>query len=62
VEDPFDFRRAAAVYRACRVGGCTLRGHSDSLIAAVAMRIGASVLHADRDFEVIAKHAPLALA
>jgi predicted nucleic acid-binding protein len=62
VEDPFDFHRAAAIHRACRMAGSALRGHSDSLIAAVAMRAEAAVLHLDRDFDVIAEHAPLALA
>lgn len=32
---------------------------SDLLIAAVALRAGATLLHGDRDFDVIAQHAPL---
>ncbi|MGZ5294241.1 MAG: PIN domain-containing protein [Actinomycetota bacterium] len=31
----------------------------DCLIAAVAIREGATVLHADRDFDVIARHTDL---
>lgn len=59
VHDPVDFVGAAVIYRACRVAGKTLRGHADCLIAAVAMRLGAAVLHMDSDFNVIAEHAPL---
>lgn len=33
----------------------------DCLIAAVAMRYEAELLHADRDFDVIARHTPLRL-
>jgi predicted nucleic acid-binding protein len=50
---------AAAVWRACRGSGDSLRNKTDCLIAAVAIREGASVLHADRDFDVIARNAPL---
>jgi predicted nucleic acid-binding protein len=32
---------------------------SDLLIAAVAIRAGATVLHRDRDFDLMAQHAPL---
>jgi hypothetical protein len=32
------------------------------LIAAVAMRHGATLLHRDQDFEVIARHTPLRVA
>jgi hypothetical protein len=50
---------AAAVARACRSKGETIGSHMDCLIAAVAIREGASILHADRDFDVIARHTPL---
>jgi predicted nucleic acid-binding protein len=56
-----DYEEAAAIYRACRRGGSTPRSLLDCLIAAVAMRIGASLLHDDRDFELIARHVPLAI-
>jgi predicted nucleic acid-binding protein len=53
------YEHAAAVWRACRGSGDSLRNKTDCLIAAVAIREGASVLHADRDFDVIARNAPL---
>jgi predicted nucleic acid-binding protein len=49
----------AAVARACRARGETIGSQMDCLIAAVAIQQGASVLHADRDFDVIARHTPL---
>lgn len=58
-EDPTDFEAAAGIYRRCRASGGTVRGFSDCLIAAVAVRIGASVLHRDRDFDTIAAATPL---
>jgi predicted nucleic acid-binding protein len=62
VQDPVDYEDAAAIYRECRAFGTTVRGHTDCLIAAVAMRLDAAVLASDADFEVIARHAPLELA
>ena len=55
------YERAAEIARRCRAGGETIRRGLDCLVAAVAIREGASVLHADRDFEVIARHRPLRL-
>jgi predicted nucleic acid-binding protein len=52
---PADHERAAAIYRACRRAGFTVRRLSDCLIAAVAMREGASVLHRDADFDAMAE-------
>jgi predicted nucleic acid-binding protein len=49
-----DFEDAAALYRSCRIQGVTIRRLNDCLIAAVAIRTGVSVLHADRDFDLIA--------
>jgi predicted nucleic acid-binding protein len=57
-----DAEDAASLYTACRRGGETPRSLIDCLIAAVAIRIGAVILHQDRDFDVIARHAPLRLA
>ncbi len=54
-----DFEDAASIYRACRRGGDTVRSLSDCLIAAVAIRVSARLLGRDRDFDVIARHAPL---
>ena len=57
-----DYERAAELYRTCRRAGDTIRKLTDCLIAVVALRNGAAVLHNDRDFDAIARHAPLALA
>jgi hypothetical protein len=59
VEDLVTYERASAVWRACREAGEPVRNTLDCLIAAVAIREGATVLHADRDFDVIARHTPL---
>lgn len=47
------------LYRACRRGGETIPKMNDCLIAAVAIRNDASVLHRDADFDVLARHTPL---
>jgi predicted nucleic acid-binding protein len=57
-----DYEEAAALYRACRRQGETVRVQIDCLIAAVAIRSDAAVLHNDRDFEAIARHTALRLA
>ena len=62
VEGLADYEAAAELYRRCRAGAETVRNPTDCLIAAVAMRHGAPVLHRDHDFEVIARHAPLRVA
>jgi predicted nucleic acid-binding protein len=54
-----DFRNAAGIYRAARRGGRTIRSLNDCLIAAVAIRHQADVLHRGADFDVIASIAPL---
>jgi len=54
IDDAVDFRSAAAIYRAARRAGQTIRSINDCLIAAVSMRHGASIIHRDADFEVIA--------
>lgn len=59
VENIVTWERASAVWRACRSAGETARDTMDCLIAAVAIREGASVLHRDRDFDVIARHTEL---
>lgn len=53
------YERAAAIARLCRAQGDTIRQNLDCLIAAVAIREGVSILHADRDFDVIARHTEL---
>jgi predicted nucleic acid-binding protein len=62
LQEPSDHEAAAAIYRACRRGGSTIRRLPDCLIAAVAIRHGAELLHLDSDFEQIARHAPLSVA
>jgi|SRR5262245_34190829 len=54
-----DFESAAELYRRCRARGETVRRLIDCLIAAVAIRERASVLHNDRDFDVLTRHTPL---
>jgi predicted nucleic acid-binding protein len=51
--------RAAEIYRICGQRGQTVRNAIDCLIAAAAIRVGASILHNDRDFDVIARHTEL---
>ncbi len=62
LHEPSDHEAAAALYRACRRGGSTVRRLPDCLIAAIAMRVDVPLLHRDSDFEQIARHAPLRLA
>jgi predicted nucleic acid-binding protein len=54
-----DFEEGAAFYRTCRRGGETVRRIMDCLIAAIAVRNGVPVLHADADFEALARQTPL---
>jgi predicted nucleic acid-binding protein len=61
LEEPSDHEAAAALCRACRRGGTTIRRLPDCLSAAVAVRTGAELLHQDADFDAIARHAPLAV-
>ena len=58
---PGHYEQAAALYRAARASGLTVRRLVDCLIAAVAIDHGASILHADRDFEAIAEVSGLRL-
>lgn len=53
------FEEAAALYRNARRAGLTLRSGVDCLIAACAIRHGLTVLHHDRDFDLLARVAPL---
>jgi predicted nucleic acid-binding protein len=54
-----DHERAAELYRRCRARGVTIRSLFDCLIAAVAIRVGAAVLHDDHDFDTLAAHTDL---
>jgi len=54
-----DYDQAAALFRTCRRNGETVRKLIDCLIASVAIRSNAPVLHADADFAVLARHTAL---
>ncbi len=56
---PTDYEDAAALYRNCRRQGATVRKLIDCLIAAVAIRAGAPILHHDTDFHTLARHTNL---
>jgi predicted nucleic acid-binding protein len=62
VEGLADYEAAADLYRRCRTAGETVRKMTDCLIAAVALRHGAALLHRDHDFEVLARHTALRVA
>ena len=57
-----DFEMAVAIFRQCRRGGTTPRKTMDCLIAAIAIRNDASLLHCDQDVVAIAEHSALSLA
>lgn len=57
-----DYEAAGELYRTCRRNGETVRALTDCLIAVPAIRAGAGVLHADRDFDAIARHSSLQIA
>ena len=62
LEGLHDYEAAAMIFDRCRRAGDTLRhGYMDCLIAVPALRTGASILHNDRDFDVIARHTDLEL-
>ncbi len=56
---PAHYDHAASVYRSCRRRGETIRKLLDCLIAAVAIQSGVPVLHADGDFDAMARHTDL---
>jgi predicted nucleic acid-binding protein len=55
------FDAAAELYRACRAEGESVRELSDCLVAAPTIAAGATLLQADRDFEILARHTELVL-
>jgi predicted nucleic acid-binding protein len=55
------FIEASSLYRAARRAGFTVRSGADCLIAACALRHGLTVLHADRDFDALARVSPLSV-
>ncbi len=58
---PVDYEQAAALYRACRRKGETVRKLIDCFVAAVAIRASVPLLQSDGDFAVLARHTPLKL-
>jgi predicted nucleic acid-binding protein len=58
VDPALDYHSAAVAYRAVRANGGAVRKLLDCLIAAVALRTGATVVHRDRDFDVLAAALP----
>ena len=59
LEPLVDFRTAATLYRDATQFGHPVRSLVDCLIAAVALRHDATVVHRDRDFELLALVSPL---
>ena len=59
LEESSDYEAAAAIYRACRATGQSVRNLADCLIAAIAIRTRTRLLHRDADFDAIARVAPL---
>ena len=62
IESPLRLERfdeAAALYRAARRAGITVRSGVDCLIAACAIQNGVVVLHKDRDYSGLARVSPL---
>ena len=57
-----DYDDAAQLYRVCRRNGETPRRLTDCLIAAVAIRADLPILHADADFDVLARSCALVVA
>jgi predicted nucleic acid-binding protein len=54
-----DFSLAAQLYRRARQAGVTIGKTIDCLVAAPCIRTGASLLHADADFDRLASCTPL---
>jgi predicted nucleic acid-binding protein len=51
LDNRLDFRHSAGIYREARSKGKTIRKLYDCLIAAVALRTDAVLVHCDRDFD-----------
>jgi predicted nucleic acid-binding protein len=54
IDSSIDFRTAAQIYRRVRRAGRTIRSINDCVIAAIAIRHDARIIHQDRDFDAIA--------
>jgi predicted nucleic acid-binding protein len=57
--EPTDYEDAASLSRTCRQNGETIRKLIDCLIGAAAIRADIPVLHADSDFDALARHTAL---
>jgi len=55
VDTAVHYHDAAAIHRAARSAERTVRRTNDCLIAAVAARTGATLVHRDADFDIIAE-------
>ena len=53
--EPVDYDNAAAIYRACRKLGVTIRAQIDCLIDAIAIRTNTKIIHHYSDFDAIAQ-------
>jgi predicted nucleic acid-binding protein len=58
LDQPLDFPAAAAVFRAARQQGTTVRGLIDCLLAVLAQRHGATLVHRDADLARLAALLP----
>ena len=54
-------KSAALIYRACRLGGRTIRSIVDCMVAAAALHAQRPLLARDRDFRTIARYTELEL-
>jgi predicted nucleic acid-binding protein len=54
IDSSIDFRTAAQINRRVRRAGRTIRSINDCVIAAIAIRHDARIIHQDRDFDAIA--------
>lgn len=62
IEDEFDdYLAAAKIYRTLRRRGVTVRSPVDCLIASLAIKQNAYLMHNDSDFAAIAEHFPLSI-
>ena len=59
VDPVCDFAEAGALFKAMRNEGITIRSMVDCLIAAIARRRDATIMHADREFDAIASRYPI---
>lgn len=56
-----DYESAAELYGACLRAGEPIRKLTDCLVAVPVIQAGATLLHNDVDFDVLARHTPLRL-